>query len=887
VHLTISSAPQFAAGEALTGAAAILASSVLRGAALKKWAGCAALFAVLSSLTVSAGLAMRSVQRNPDEPSRVTGPPLIRQSLQVKGLAAVVEAAGDSLPSGVVRRIGSGRFRHNGVVSRVVYTPDANGLVSTSYHTVAGTQDGSLYFWDAATGKLRWRLVIPELGTQPLLAVSSNGKKIAVANHKFVRVVSDEGKELTHQVWPLAKDEFGVSCPVVAPDFGSFACGFRDGTVRLFDSATGAEKLRMAVADNAQKQYQLACTFSADGAALYVWTSQKAGIGVFDTRSGQLTRTLECPEAEIRNGTYPVRLFQKDHFLAALGEPGVIVWDLTTGKQSYRLEKLMASRWLAFAPDASVFALGRTAKEIIILDTVSGREKRRLPAHETWGSLAFAPNGKTLAVADHGGCIDLWDLASGKLTATSPEPNGSRRIRFSRDGKEILSHGNQVAWWAVATGQRTRQVPRAPDWYWPSASVSPDGKLMAASLEKSRLVLLDTATGNELLTLKGHTSWGTCTIFSPDGTKLFSAGLSDPRVLVWDVGSGKLLQELQSHTAWVSTLAISPDGRWLASQAGAGNASPDFDIRLWEVATGKLPQRLKPKGSLVRSMVFSPDSATLIAAGEPTSHDNAEIQFWEVATGKEVRSFIGPKDSFYGLAISPDSRMLALGGDDLQLWEIATGQTRVRFSGHEGPVYSVDFSPDGRWLAAASSDAPIYLWDVYGSVTAKPPQQPLDNEDRARLWRRLANANAAEAFAAIRELVARPNEAVELLMSEWQRLPRASAKQVHKWLKELDSEEFSVRDTATKELERYAADHEDLLREVFKKPSSLEARQRLARILSHIDPQRVLRRTRMLEVLEQLHTGPAREFLRTLAEQREDTGMAREAAAALKRVVHE
>jgi hypothetical protein len=40
----------------------------------------------------------------------------------------------------------------------------------------------------------------------------------------------------------------------------------------------------------------------------------------------------------------------------------------------------------------------------------------------------------------------------------------------------------------------------------------------------------------------------------------------------------------------------------------------------------------------------------------------------------------------------------------------------------------------------------------------------------------------------------------------------------------------------------------------------------------------------MLEVLEQLRTSPAREFLQRLVVQAEDTAMAREAAAGLKRL---
>jgi hypothetical protein len=99
----------------------------------------------------------------------------------------------------------------------------------------------------------------------------------------------------------------------------------------------------------------------------------------------------------------------------------------------------------------------------------------------------------------------------------------------------------------------------------------------------------------------------------------------------------------------------------------------------------------------------------------------------------------------------------------------------------------------------------------------------------------------------------------------------------------LNSDQFTVRQNATQQLQRFAAAHGALLQEALKKTTSLEARQRLEKLVGRLDPER-LRRSRMLEVLEQLRNEPARRFLHMLAKQKEDIEMAREAVAGLKRL---
>jgi hypothetical protein len=286
-------------------------------------------------------------------------------------------------------------------------------------------------------------------------------------------------------------------------------------------------------------------------------------------------------------------------------------------------------------------------------------------------------------------------------------------------------------------------------------------------------------------------------------------------------------------------------------------------------------------------MVFSDDSSRLVSTGGDPGRLNTsgEVQLWDVAAGKELRAFSGHKERVTSAAISRDGRMIATGSLDmtLRLWEVASGMERGRITGHDAYVFHLDFSPNGRVLAAASNDAPVYIWDAYAPPNLKLTSGKLLKQDREKLWQALADTDAAVGFQAICELIAHPSEASAILEGGWKQLPRATPKQMRAWADDLSSDQFTVRKTATTELERFAAAHEDLLRDALKQAGSLEARQRLEKILGRINPEG-LRRSRMLEVLEQLHTAPARRFLQALAEQNEDTAMAREATAGLGRL---
>jgi WD40 repeat protein len=115
----------------------------------------------------------------------------------------------------------------------------------------------------------------------------------------------------------------------------------------------------------------------------------------------------------------------------------------------------------------------------------------------------------------------------------------------------------------------------------PIQAQAPDGKTIARARDQV-IIVSDTATQKDLLSIRAHTDTITALKYAPDGKRLVS-GDKGGAVLVFDIATGRLLWKHRLGAA-VASLGFSADGKELKATDTA-NRSTTLDP-----ATGKALQ---------------------------------------------------------------------------------------------------------------------------------------------------------------------------------------------------------------------------------------------------------------------------------------------------------
>src|SRR5205085_447213 len=355
------------------------------------------------------------------------------------------------------------------------------------------------------------------------------------------------------------------------------------------------------------------------------------------------------------------------------------------------------------------------------------------------------------------------------------------------------------------------------------------------------------------------------------GRRLATCSQNDKVVRVWDADTGRELLHIDGPGAGVDEVQFSPDGKLLATGAW------DQPVYLWDAATGKLRHKLADHPCLGPHFRFSADSRALATASHHTT-----VGVWDVATGRLQQELPAPPNQVASLVAFADGRLLAIerpDGDDeaematVSLWDLAAGRCVRRFAGHRGLVNcavlsddgrSLAFSADGRRLATGSQDTTVLVWDMTARQ-APHAKARLAADDLARLWDELQDADAAKAWRALWALAAAGDQAVALLHDRLPPAPAADARQIARWVAELDHPQFAVRERATAALREAADQAEGALRAALVRTRSAEVRQRVRRVLDGaLEPARSpeeLRAVRAVELLEDIATAAAPRLL--------------------------
>jgi len=797
---------------------------------------------------------------------------------------------GFPLPAEAVARVGSARLRHGRLPANLTYSPDGKVLASSG--------GGQIRLWDAGTGKLLRRIQVAVDGQRIRDGLfSADGKTVLALDGETCRWFDVEtGKEVRR-------------CDVQYPRTMSHACFAPHGEMIavagtapskdlvVYDLPSGKERFRRT----AEQSWRWQLAFSPDGKTLATMDGEgkppfkQQRVRLFDTTAGKLLGEFDAGETSYGLTFAPDGKKLLGHNLLRK----LCVWSVPAGEPLHRIElPFTRLATTAFSPDGTSVVVTSATGDHSGLDThvielATGKELRGFRTYPVSIALAFSPDGKTLAVGIGSGVISQWEFATGKRLAASADaiaPFGP--LQFNEAGKLLWVTSDTFAaidWQSGREVRRLRVPHEGPSWV---LALSPDRCRVAGVNAAQEPVVWDAASGRELCVLP-ITAGRTMRAFSSDGRTLYTGEWEGP-VRAWDVNTGKERPPLDKELRRVTgSLAVSPDGHWLAA-ADFPNAvgGSRREVTVWDLRTRREAHRLLAPlaGAFATGLAFSPDGTLLAAVGNTRAglpDPDGVLMVWDLRTGKERACRTG-LTAMHAVAFSADSRLLATGGFDgtLCLWEVATGQQRYRFTGHESTVFGIAFSPDSKLLASASADAPVFIWDVSGSYNRPIAAIGLTQEEKNRIWESLADADAALAFKAMRQLLARPGPAAAFLVGRLKPIAPADRTVVEQRISDLDAADFAVREKANAELAKVVDQAEPLLRKALKTAPSAEAKRQIEGLLDGIETLSAerLRELRALEVLERLDTAEARKLLGEIAGGAKNARLTNDAKAAIGRM---
>lgn len=538
----------------------------------------------------------------------------------------------------------------------------------------------------------------------------------------------------TDEVWALAP----------APGWSALATSSKDGTVRLWDLATGES--RSLVTGHTAGVPEMGFI----GRDLLVTGSDDGTARLWDLRKMELRGQLGVPKLLRSVAVSP------DGRVAGAGYDGVLhLWSLPGLAERTFTGHGAALMGVAFSPDGASIATRDADGAVRLWDAATGAARVLSPPlapnvfqMAPFGKIRFSPDGTRLALAGDGPFVRLWDLRTLAERRLEGPQGKTTWVTFSPDGSLLAAASQDHAAWIwdlVAGGSRT---VRGFEGDVLAVELSPDGKLLAAagadgvarllpvgatsgrSFEVGAPVLdvdvspddalavavggagtarvIDLATG-EASALEGHRGKVQAAAFSPDG-QLVATGGQDSTTRLWTV---------DGHPLWVSegrepggrTVLFSPDGQLVLSPGAGGRA------QVFDVGSGARRELLSSAGEHLAAAIFSPDGARVAAGGA-----SGAIHLWELATGAH-RQLAGHHFLAIGLAFAPDGKTLATGAHDheLRLWDLATGEARRRDAGGGG-IEQLVFSADGASLFTRDwYESKIRVWDV----PAASPRAPL------------------------------------------------------------------------------------------------------------------------------------------------------------------
>ena len=588
-------------------------------------------------------------------------------------------------------------------------------LSSDGTRLLTGCGDKQVRLWNSTSGKLERPFTGHALGVL-CVAMNPSGTQVAGggADKTLLLWETANAKEIKRFVLPAA-----VISLAFAPDGKKLAVGLADNSIHLFDPTMGKEI--KTITGHMGPVNSL--VFTAKGDRLISASADKS-IQVWSLAEGKSEKKLDY------GGSVSTVALSKDEARIAAGGANktVEVWTLADGKSQVKFATPASVHGVCFSPDGSrllvanddnkarLYGLDGKLVEFFghdgpvhavafhndgksVFTASADKTARSWPLSLAWQARHDGPvrqaifNARFDRVVSCGDdkTVKIWNAADGKLVKSLVAHDAPVvGVAVNADATRIVSCGADKTvkvFTLAAKADAKADNPVTVNLPAPASAValSPNGRYLAVAVEeksRARVLVLDAATGKELLVYADRTGAILSLSFLADNRTLISAG-TDKVVRLSDMN---LISTFDASSGGVASVAISSNG----SQVLSGGA--DKTVKLWDAAKGQIVKTFGPLPEAVRAVSFNRAGTQIGAvAGKLAT-------VWNLADGKEVRKLDHP-DDVLSLSFSADGTRLSTGGSDkeVHVWELTTGRELQAFP-QEGAVRSAVFHPSNNAL---------------------------------------------------------------------------------------------------------------------------------------------------------------------------------------------
>lgn len=413
----------------------------------------------------------------------------------------------------------------------------------------------------------------------------------------------------------------------------------------------------------------------------------------------------------------------QDQLLISGDESGSFtVWDLANQQMLYKFQEHKTGiETISFSSGSPLFVtVDKTgeaklwdAKQKSLLHTLHVPISKRAGVKS---SAVFSPDGKSVLMSLNTGSgkstLFLFNTAEGDVI-NSREISGEAindMVYYPSGNTLLLSHENKAV---QIIDEPTLQVV---DTFGGQllkaryASVSPDGKTIAASTVDGYIQLWDANNKTLRYSLRGRNASIESVTFSANG-KFLVTGDKNGQVSVWNRRENRRVFSIKAHKKGTALVAISPDGKFLVT------ASDKFSVlKLWDIQKNKLYHKFIGHHAEITSVLFGPKGDMVVS-----SSLDGSVKVWNPLTKSLAQTFFAPEKTrgFMSLAISPDGKYLASGlkthvgeKNGIEVWDLDSKKLIKSLQGHEAPVSSISFDRSSKRLVSGANDGNIGVWDL-------------------------------------------------------------------------------------------------------------------------------------------------------------------------------